>query len=227
MVPTPFGNPVEAVLSLHPAITISRSLGCGGTDVGFLTARRLGWHFCDRRILRLAAEAMGKSTAGMADQEERHCGFMEHMMNVLAFGSPEAPYTPLMDVPMYSRDLFQLQRKLMLEMVAHAPSVIVGRGGFVALKQLPDTLHVSLDADPAFRSQSLVQRGKMPDLAAARNAVAVSDRDRAAFIRDISGLDWHDPRQFHLVLDVSRSGVEACVQRIVTEAQRRFQLPQS
>jgi cytidylate kinase len=212
------------VLSLHPAITISRSLGCGGTEVGFRTARRLGWHFCDRRILRLAAEAMGHSIAGLAGQEERHCGFMEHMMNVLAFGSPEAPYTPLLDVPMYSRDLFQLQRKLMLKMVAHAPSVIVGRGGFVALKDLPDSLHVSIDADPEFRSESLVRRGKMPDLAAARSAVAVSDRDRAAFIRAISGQDWHDPRHFHLVLDVSRSGVEACVQRIVAEAQSRFQL---
>ncbi|MDR3670917.1 MAG: cytidylate kinase-like family protein [Holophaga sp.] len=211
-------------MSLHPAITISRSLGCGGTDVGFRTARNLGWHFCDRRILRMAAEAVGQSVAGLAGQEERHCGFMEHMMNVLAFGSPEAPYTPLMDVPLYSRDLFQLQRKLMLKMVEHAPSVIVGRGGFVALKELPDTIHVSIDADPAFRAQSLVQRGKMPDLTTARRAVEVSDRDRAAFIRDISGLDWHDPRNFQLVLDVSRSGVEACVQRIVAEARRRFPL---
>jgi cytidylate kinase len=209
-------------MSQYPAITISRSLGCGGTEVGFRVARRLGWHFCDRRILRLAAEATNSSIACMARQEERPCGFLDQMMNVLGFGSPEAPYTPQMEPPMYSRDLYQLQRKVMLKMVEHAPSVIVGRGGFIALGQLPEALHVSLDADADFRCRSLVQRGKMPDLATARHEIAVSDRQRAAFIRDISGLDWHDPRPFHLVLDVSRTGIEGCVEQIVAEAERRF-----
>ena len=32
------------------------SLGSGGTEAGFLAARKLGWPFCDRRILRMAAE---------------------------------------------------------------------------------------------------------------------------------------------------------------------------
>ena len=209
-------------MSQNPVITISRSLGSGGTDAGFLAARRLGWHFCDRRILRLTAEAMGSSISGLAGQEERHSGFLDHMLNVMGFGSPEAPYTPLLDLPMYSKDLYHLEREVMLRMVAHAPSVIVGRGGFFALRHLPRALHVSLDADPDFRARSLVERGKLPDLEAARKAVESSDRERAAFIRAISGLDWHDPRHFHLVLDVSQGGIAACVERIVAEAERQF-----
>jgi hypothetical protein len=207
----------------HPAITISRSLGSGGTEAGFLVARRLGWHFCDRRILRLAAGALGQSAASLARQEERHCGFLEQMKHIFAFGSPEAPYTPPLEAPVYSRDLFALERDVILRMVAHAPSVIVGRGGFVALKDRPATLHVCIDADPAFRMRTLVEQGKAPDLQAARKAIAASDRDRAAFIREISGMAWHDPRQpFHLVLDPSRSGLEGCVERIVAEARSRF-----
>jgi cytidylate kinase len=206
----------------NPVITLSRSLGSGGIEVGFLAARRLGWHFCDRRILRLAAEAMGSSITGLARQEERPSGFLDHMLNVLGFGSPEAPYTPLLEQPVYSKDLYRLEREVMLRMVAHAPSVIVGRGGFFALRHLPRALHVSLDADPEFRVRSLVERGKLPDLESARKAVERSDRERAAFIRDISGLDWHDPRHFDLVLDVSQGGLPACVERIVAEAERRF-----
>jgi cytidylate kinase len=202
----------------HPAITISRSLGCGGTEIGFRVARRLGWQFCDRRILRLSAEAMGRSVGSLAPQEEHHCGFLEVLKNLLAFGSPEAPYVPLLDLPIYSRDLFALEREIMLRMVQRAPSVIVGRGGFVALRGRPATLHVSLDADPGFRVRSLVARGRMPDLEAARRAVAASDRDRAAFLRDISGRAWRDPRHFDLVLDVAKEGLEACVERILAEA---------
>jgi hypothetical protein len=50
---------------------------------------------------------------------------------------------------------------------------------------------------------------------AARKAIARSDQDRAAFIRDISGLDWPNSRNFHLVLDMSRCGLEVGVDRIV------------
>lgn len=206
----------------HSAITISRSMGSGGTEVGFLVARRLGWHFCDRRILRLAAEAMGHSVAGIAQQEERPCGFLDQVMNTFGFGSPEAHYTPLLELPMYSRDLYELEREVMLRMVAHAPSVIVGRGGFVALRQRPATLHVSIHSDQAFRVRHLMERHKLPDPEAARKAIAASDRNRAAFIRDISGLDWHDPRNFDLTLDVSQDGIEAAADRIVDELNRRF-----
>jgi cytidylate kinase len=198
-----------------PALTISRSLGSGGTEVGFLVAQRLGWHYCDRRILRLAAEATGHSITGLARQEERKSGFLDQLKFALALGSPEAPYTPLLEMPIYSRDLFALERDLMFKMLEHAPSVILGRGGFFALQGRPATLHVRIHAAPAFRCQSLVQRGKAPDLEAAKEAIARSDRDRAAFIRDISGLDWQDPRNFQLVLDVSHSGLEACVERIL------------
>jgi hypothetical protein len=60
----------------------------------------------------------------------------------------------------------------------------------------------------------------------ARKAIKISDRDRAGFIRDISGLDWQDPRNFDLVLDVSLGGLEACAKQIVEEAKRRFHLPE-
>jgi len=209
-------------LPQNPAITISRSLGSGGTEAGFLAARKLGWPFCDRRILRMAADAMGHSSAGLALQEERPCGFMNQLANILGFGSPEAPFIPLLELPMYSKDLFKVEREVMLRLVAHAPSVIVGRGGFFALKGRPATLHVRIDADPAWRAESLVQRGMAKDLGAARKAVADSDQDRGAFIRAISGLDWRDPRNFDLVLDATKGGIDACVQAIVAEAERRF-----
>jgi cytidylate kinase len=202
----------------HPAITLSRSFGSGGTRIGFQVARRLGWRFCDRRILRLAAEALGRNQASLEHQEERCPGFLETLGNVLLLGCPEATYAPPAEWPVYSRDLFALQRDIMLRMAAQAPSVIVGRGGFEALRGRPATLHVSLDADPEYRARALMDRGGFPDPDAARQAVAASDRDRAAFLRDISGRDWHDPRNFDLVLDVGREGPEACVAAILERA---------
>jgi hypothetical protein len=209
----------EASMTLNPAITISRSLGSQGTEIGFAVARRLGWHFCDRRILRLAAEAMGFSTASMAVQEERPCGFLKQLEGILGFGSPEAPYTPVLEMPAYSTEVFAAESKVMLQALVHAPSVILGRGGFVALKGRPATLHVSIHAALPWRIQSLVARGKAANPEAARKAIELSDRDRGAFIRTVSGLDWLDPAPFQLVLDTAQDGFEGCVERIVQAAQ--------
>ena len=202
-------------MTIHPAVTISRSLGSGGTEVGFRVAKELGWHFCDRRILRLAAGATGLSVASMAVQEDRPGGYFDWLKTILALGSPEAPYAPLLELPIYGRDLFDVQKDVILKMVEHAPSVIVGRGGFVALKGRPATLHVSIHADLEFRIASLVRRGKAPDRSAAQEAIKASDLGRAAFIRAISGLDWRDPRSFDLVLNTSELGLDGCAERII------------
>jgi cytidylate kinase len=118
--------------------------------------------------------------------------------------------------------LYDLERQVMLKLVARAPSVLVGRGGFCALRQRAATLHVSIHADLEFRIKYLVARGKAANPEAARQAIAAADRDRAAFIRAISGLDWHDPRNFDLVLDASRLGLESCLELVVAEAKQRF-----
>lgn len=206
----------------HPAITISRTFGSGGTHVGFLVARRLGWRFCDRRILRQTAQALGLSVQSLRYQEEHPCGFLDRLLNLIAVASPEVPFTPPIDLPIYSRELFEAERKVMLCLVENAPAVLVGRGGFVALKDRPATLHVRIEADPSFRAQFLVEHKKAPDLEAARRLLDASDRERAAFIHKISGLDWQDPSHFDLVLDTSKDGLEACAERIVEAAKSRL-----
>jgi cytidylate kinase len=205
-----------------PAITISRTLGSGGTEVGLGVARRLGWSFCDRRILRRAAEALGVPASALGPQEEHYCGFLDMLMNLVSFAAPEAPYQPPPDLPVYSRELFRVERGIMLQLARRGPSVLVGRGGFIALRDHPAALHVKVVADTMFRARFLVDRGKAPDLEAARRAIAASDRERAAFIRNLSGLDWQAPGLFHLVLDTSVLGLDGCVDRIVAEARRRF-----
>jgi CMP/dCMP kinase len=214
--------PTEADMTQYPAITISRTLGSGGTEVGFLVARQLGWHYCDRSILRKGAQALGLSVQRLRYQEEHPCGFLEQMMSFIALGSPEAPFMPPLDLPIYSTELFEAERHVMLCLVNNASAVLVGRGGFVALKDHPATLHVRIQANQTFRMQFLVDRGKAPDLESARKTIEASDRNRAAFIREVSGLDWQDPKHFDLVLDTSLDGIDACAARIVKEAGLRF-----
>lgn len=209
-------------MEIPPVITLSRSLGSGGTEVAFLAARRLGWRFCDRSILRRAAQALGRTPASLRPQEERPSGFLEHVLHLFAIASPEVPFAPPLELPIYSQELFDLERKIMANLAASGPAVIVGRGGFIAFKDHPRALHVRVQADPAFRAQFLVDRHKAPDLPSARQMIQGSDIGRARFIQAISGQNWQNPANFHLVLDTSREGIETCVELLLQASAQRF-----
>lgn len=210
-------------MTTPPAITLSRTLGSGGTEVALHVARQLGWHFYDRRILRQTATAMQLPVEALRIQEERPFGFLEQLLRFTVLASPEVPYVPPLELPAYSRDLFEVERTVMLALVEKQSAVLVGRGGFIALKDRPATLHVRVQASLDFRIQHLLDRGKATNRDAAKQAILTSDRDRKAFYREIANLEWEDPKNFHLVLDPSTHGLKACAERIIEEAKGRFQ----
>ena len=201
-----------------PAITISRSLGSGGTEVGLLVARELGWRFCDRRILRRAAQDLGVPATALSGEEERPCGLLDQLLRLTAYASPEVPYVPVLEMPVYSADLFEEEGRIMRGLTDAAPSVLVGRGGFIVLKDRPDTFHVRIQASLDHRIHYLMERGKAPDEEAAREAIQASDRDRAAFFRKVAHVEWSDSDNFHLVLDAGEASLQECARVVVREA---------
>lgn len=182
----------------------------------------MGWRFCDRRILRDAAQILGISLANLRQQEELPFGFFEGLLTLTAFASPEASYAPPFDMPIYSQDLFKIESEILRQLVEHESAVLVGRGGFLVLKDRPSTLHVRIQAAWPYRVHRLVETGKYPDVEAAQEAIKASDRNRSDFYRRASGIDWNDPRHFHLVLNPETAGPECCVDNIVSEARVRF-----
>lgn len=201
-----------------PAITISRSLGSGGTEVGLLVARKLGWQFCDRRILRRTAESLGIPVTALSRQEERPSGLLDQFLSMLAFASPEVPYAPPLEVPVYSAELFEAEGAVMRRLAEAGPSVLVGRGGFIVLRDRPSTFHVRIEASLDHRIKHLLARGKAPDEASALEAIQDSDRGRAAFFRKVAHVEWSDPGNFHLVLDAGEQDLEACAGIVLREA---------
>jgi cytidylate kinase len=201
-----------------PAITLSRTFGSGGTLIAYHVAQRLGWRYCDRAILRQAAAALGMGADDLAAQEECPNRLWQNILRLLGAGSPEAPYSPPLELPVYSLDLFRQECAVMAGVLQREAAVLVGRGGFVAFRDRPATLHVHVQADMAFRTRRLVEMGRAADAKEALNLARQSDRDRAAFIKAISGREWMAPGNFQLVVDPSRDGFPACEQAIAAAA---------
>ena len=199
------------------AITLSRQMGSGGSYIGYLVARALGFKFIDREVLRQAADHLGTEVSQLEHQDERSSGLIEKLIRGFFLGAPEAATTAHhLKRPVYDRDLFSLECRIMSEIAERYSSVIIGRGGFHALKKRPEgsVIRVFIHAPPEFRVQRVMKARNIVDAAEARSIIEESDRTRARFIRDMVGVEWTDAKNYHLCIDSSVAGFPRSVEMI-------------
>ena len=205
---------------VHRAITLSRQMGSGGSYVGYLAARELGFAFIDREVLRQAAEHLGTDVSQLECQDERSAGLMERLIRGFFLGAPEAPANVRhLRRPVYDRDLFSLECRIMSGIAERCDAVIIGRGGFYALRNRPagSVTRVFVHAPLEFRVQRVMKARNIPE-AETRSAIEESDRRRARFIRDMIGVEWTDAKNYDLCIDSSVAGFPRCVEMIVSLA---------
>lgn len=187
----------------YKSIVISRLMGSGGSYMGYLAAKELGLRYLDREILREASDRLGVEPGILEHREERSAGIIENLLRSFSSGVPETAFVPPLGQAIYEEDLFRLESRIMNRVVDEYGAVIVGRGGFYALKDRPEVLRIFIHAPLEFRTRRVMEVTKNPDYQKAKSQVIESDRRRTKFVKDIIGVNWMDARNFHLCIDAS------------------------
>ena len=195
-------------------ITISRQMGSGGTYIGYLAAKELGFRYLDREILQQAADKLGIEPDMLERYDGRSASLMENIVQSFCFSTPEMPNLPPLRRPVYNKDLFALEGKIMKEVADRCNAVIIGRGGFYILKDRPNTIHIFVHAPLDYRIEMIMKEQKIADEKEAQKMIEESDRERTKFIRDMVSADWCDARNYHLCIDSSVIGLPDCVKMI-------------
>ncbi len=207
----------EGLMEETPRTTIalSRQMGSGGTYVGYLAAKRLGFQYVDREILREAARQLEIDVGVLEGLDERSSGLVENTIRAFAFGTPDAHCAPVRK-PVYERDLFVVECRIMNEIAGRYNAVIVGRAGFYALRNRPRVIRVFVHAPLEFRVRRIMKVQCLADIREAQTLIEEADRRRAKFIRDMTGADWFDATHYHLCIDTSAIDFESSVAMITT-----------
>jgi hypothetical protein len=146
--------------------------------------------------------------------------FWSWLGQALAMCSPESRYVPPVPESTYEGELFEIENRLMREIVADHAAVIVGHGAAQMLRGRPGVLSVFLHAPEPWRI-ARVQEIYHLDQRAARHMVHESDRDRARFVQALSGASWTDRRGYDLAVDTAAIGFEAAIDLIVQAVRAR------
>jgi len=200
-------------------VTISRELCSGGSYVGQRVARRLGYAYIDREILRQTAGALGMEESEVESADERSPGFWERTLALFALGSPEELYVPPPIRPIPDTEIQRVEARVMRRLAASHSCVVVGRGGFWLLRDLTPIVSVFLHAPRELRRRRAMDLFGL-SAEEADDRIDRVDPGRERFNHKLAGRSWYDARNYHLAVDTGRAGFDETEEMIATLVRR-------
>lgn len=188
----------------HRVVTISRQFGSGGRTVGKELAQTLGIPCYDQELIDKIAEESGFAREFIAEKSEysNRGGWLAS-----AFTDRDFYGRSIQD------DIWNIQRKVILELAEKGPCVIVGRCADYILRDNADCLTVFIHASLEQRARRIVQQyGERPE--APEKRLKDKDKRRAAYYQFYTDRKWGDVSNYHIALDSGVLGIEACVKTL-------------
>lgn len=200
-------------------ITIARQYGSGGLTIGKMLAQKLGVHFYDKELLKLASEDSGINEALFANADEK-------IKNTILFKVAHSVYhgeliPPESDDFVSTQNLFNYQAKIIKQLANEEACVIVGRCADFILKDYDNVLSVFIHAPAEYCMEQAAKKHSMPSKELER-FIQKTDKHRAEYYKYYTGREWTDARNYDLCLDSSKLGYDRCIEEIVSYINVRF-----
>ena len=200
-------------------ITIARQYGSGGRTIGNMLAEKLGIHFYDKELMKLASEESGINEALFANADEKLKGTslfrIAHNVYRGELISPES------DDFVSTQNLFNYQAKIIKELAKEESCVIVGRCADFILKDYDNVLSVFIHAPHEYCMEQAATKHSMPSKELEK-FILKTDKHRADYYKYYTGREWSDARNYDLCLNSSKLGYDRCVKEIISYINVRF-----
>lgn len=180
-------------------ITISRGSMSGGMALADCLVKHLGYPSLSREVLVKAAEKLGVPEEMLRGKIERSARLWERLTS---------------DRRIY---LLALQSAL-ADGCMSGDLVYHGHAGHLLLKGLPNVLRVRLIAPLSMRIREVMNRRGL-EYKDAREYIQLMDEERVRWTKFVYGLDWRDPKNYDLVVNLQNVTIETACAMIRTVVQ--------
>ncbi|MBP3327595.1 MAG: cytidylate kinase-like family protein [Clostridia bacterium] len=193
-------------------ITISREFGSGGRSIAKEVANRLGYKYYDKELVKHVAAETGFAPQYIEEQGEYAPG--KHKF-AYAFTAPGSP--GIMDGLSASDFLWNIQRRVIMQLADEEPCVIVGRCADYILRDRDDCLNVFVHANKDYRADRIVRLYGESEKKPVKR-LDEKDKKRKVNYEHYTGREWGNPRNYHICLDSALLGQDLCVETIIALA---------
>lgn len=179
----------------HRIITINRMYGSGGRLLGKALATKLGIHFYDQELIRLASEENDIPYEELLKVDEKKANQWRLPINEQMQMQPQYHFHPMNDV------LFETESKIIERLVKTEDCIIVGRCANYILGD--DCLSLFVYAPYEYRVKAVMERLGREEKSA-RSLVKKMDKTRKSYYEFFTDQKWNNLTNYQLCIDTSR-----------------------
>lgn len=186
-------------------VTIEREFGSGGTRIAMELANRLELPCYGQEILQLASRQLNLTMDAILDYEERATGSLLYSLYVLSqshVGNGEMLPT--------EGKVFVEEQNAIRELARQGSAIFLGHCASEALKENDQVIRVFIHAD-AESKRRRIQEDYGVEPASIAAVEKKNNRRRAKYYQANTQKKWDDLRNYDVVLDSGRLGLEQCV----------------
>ena len=186
-------------------ITVSREFGSGGRFIGEEVAKKLGIAYYDKNIINEIAEKSGLSPEYIQENSE-----LSPKKGLFAYALAGRDSTGKSVEDM----VYEAQRKVILELAAKEPCVIIGRNADYILKDMDDVLNVFIHGDMPEKIERITRLYKVEEKEAVR-MIEDTDKRRRTNYNFYTDQSWGKANNYTLSMNSSELGYERCKKIII------------
>ena len=181
-------------------ITISREFGSGGRFIGEEVAKKLGMKYYDRDIIGQIAEKSGFSPEYIQENAELS---PKKGLFAYAFAGRDITGKSVEDM------VYEVQRKVILEIAEKESCVIIGRNADFILNDRDDVLNVFIHGDKAEKVKRICKLYNVTEADALKMMVDI-DKRRMTNYNFYTDQKWGKASNYTLSLNSSQLGYDRC-----------------
>ena len=186
-------------------ITISREFGSGGRFIGEEVAKKLGIAYYDKDIINQIAEESGLSPDYIQESAE-----LSPKKGILAYALAGRDITGKSVEDM----VYEVQRKVILELAEKEPCVIIGRNADFILKDRDDVLNVFIHGNMPEKMKRICQLYNVSEQDAVK-MMTDTDKRRMTNYNFYKDQRWGKASNYTLCLNSSQLGYDKCEEIIM------------
>ncbi len=193
-------------------ITIGREYGSGGKYIGERLAEDLGLKLYDKELLKKVAEESGMDleTLEEMDEKKEQSFWYTFAMSMYAQDSLET----ISEIPSNEK-IFIEQAKIIEDLANKEDCIIIGRCSNIILKNKPNVLNVFIySSELDFKVKRKMKYDNFETELEAIKAIDNIDRERKNYYNYFTKENWGDRKDYDLMIDTSRLGVDGAVELI-------------
>ncbi|WP_432628525.1 AAA family ATPase [Brotaphodocola sp.] len=186
-------------------VTISREFGSGGRFIGEEVAKKLGIAYYDKNLINQIAQQSGLAPEYIQESAELS---PRKGLFAYAFAGRDSAGKSMEDL------VYEVQRKIILEIAEKEECVIIGRNADFILRERTDVLNVFIHGNLPEKTQRICRIYAVSEQEA-KKMMADTDKRRMTNYNFYTDQKWGKASNYTLSLNSSELGYERCEKLIM------------